>query len=406
LTRSLQLPVLEEPGTIIVYRGFGCAESNRSGTEDIITVEGSVDDLPAYATNATVFLNGWRMQYLHSDHHVAALGTVIKQIRLEGRSLKWRASGVLSDQNFDDGYSWCYHYTVVAWNPANLDLTIDHDDGSCDPSDPGDPFQANHYTAANAKTNAGYTPDPGTTALSFFPSFLRNPGFAGKPVAILPRGFGFAWGGVGEDHHLLQIAYNLHRSEIFVDNNPSILDGRQYRKLRQIIIPPLPEAASQVGSGFVSWETSAIYKDNDLRRDYEFGEIVSGLGGVEVGVVQAPFSILPREDDCGLGGGRFGNKSVLTREYVVENVPYEFAIPMLTGWELNYGCDDEHVQEIGVWIDGWSYDRGMRKLTYKLSSVLRDRDNNPGHFRRHNVSILGLRPAAVGPPIPIRATMQ
>src|SRR3972149_1822237 len=96
-----QIPhVFEEPGTIIVYHGFGCAESNKSGTEDIIKVEGS-QDIPAYATNATVFLNGWHLQYLDSDHHVAGLGTLIRNIRLEGQTLKWEAHGALSDHNFD-----------------------------------------------------------------------------------------------------------------------------------------------------------------------------------------------------------------------------------------------------------------------------------------------------------------
>jgi hypothetical protein len=41
---------------------------------------------------------------------------------------------------------------------------------------------------------------------------------------------------------------------------------------------------------------AAIFKDNDTRRDYDFGEFVSGIGGRDVAVVELPFSILPRED--------------------------------------------------------------------------------------------------------------
>ena len=70
LTSSDRNVVFEEPGTLIVYHGSGCAESKKSGTEDVLKVEQSLD-LPAYATNATVFLNGWRLKYLHDDHHVA-----------------------------------------------------------------------------------------------------------------------------------------------------------------------------------------------------------------------------------------------------------------------------------------------------------------------------------------------
>ena len=368
--------VFEEPGTIIVHHGFACAESKRSGTEVILKVDESLI-LPAYATNATVFLNGWRVKYLGgNDHHVAALGTAIGNIRIEGDILKWQASGVLSDDNFDDEYSWCYNYTVVAWNPSNLNLTVDQKDGICDPRDQS---EANFFTANNSGT---------TTALSSFASFLKNPEFASsKTVAILPRGFGFGWS-CGKDHHLLQIGYDLDHSEIFIEN------GKKYMKRDQVVIPSLPSAASQVDSGFVSWETSTIFKDNSGRRDYVFGEIVSGLSGNDVGIIQPPFSILPKEDVsfCTAVG-----PDLKPEEFVIENVPFEFAIPMLTGWEIGYLCADEHVQEGGIWIDGWGYDRTTRTLRYKLSSILRD-EGDPGYYRRHKVTILGLR--ALGGKIP------
>src|SRR3990172_2933766 len=76
LTDSGQGIVFEDPGTIIAYHGFGCAESNNS---DFIKVEQSLD-IPAYATNATVFLNGWKSKYLHSDHQLRGLGTLIGNI--------------------------------------------------------------------------------------------------------------------------------------------------------------------------------------------------------------------------------------------------------------------------------------------------------------------------------------
>ncbi len=384
LTSSDRNVVFEEQGTIIVYHGFGCAESKKSGKEDVLRVEQSLD-IPSYATNATVFLNGWHLQYLHKDHHVAGLGTLIRNIRLEGQTLKWEAHGALSDHNFDDEYSWCYHYTVVAWNPSNINLTVDHKDG-CDARDPS---QTNFFVAKNEAT---------TTALSSFPTFLQNPDFASsKTVAILPRGFVFTWGdgilgadcGI-DDHHLLQIGYNLDHSEIFIEH------GKKYRKKTEAVTPSLPNSASQVDSGYVSWETSAIFKDNKTRRDYTFGEMVSGLGGSDVGVIQPPFSILPVEDEnfcTGVG------TSPQTEEFVIEKVPFEFAIPMLTGWELAYPCSgDEHVTEAGIWIDEWSYDKNTRILRYKLSSVLRDKDTDPGFNRRHKVTVLGLRAVSGGIP--------
>ncbi len=383
LTSSDRNVVFEEQGTIIVFHGRGCAVSNKSGTEDVLKVEQSLD-LPAYATNATVFLNGWLVRYLDNDHEILGLGTTIGNIRLERNTLKWQAAGVLSDHNFEDAYSWCYNYTVVAWNPSNLNLTVDHKDGSCDPNDSSDPSQANFFNADN---------DEITTALSSFASFLQNPDFASsKTVAILPRGFGFTWKdasiieGCNTDHNLLQIGYNLDHSEIFIEN------GKTYKKKGQDVTPSLPNTASQVDSGFVSWETSAIFKDNDGRREYEFGEMVSGLGGNDVGIIQPPFSILPEEDEffCASVGS-----SPLTEEFIIEKVPFEFAIPMLTSWELSYGScgDDKHVEQLGIGISNWIYDRSTRTLRYKLSSILKDK-GDPDFRSRHKVTILGLRPAA------------
>ncbi len=114
---------------------------------------------------------------------------------------------------------------------------------------------------------------------------------ASKTVAVLPRGFEFDWKDC-VDHHLLQIGYNLDHSEIFIEN------GKKYRKKDQDVTPSLPSTASRVNSGFVSWETSAIFKDNYGRRDYGFGEMVSGLGGNDVGIIQPPFSTVPEEVAC------------------------------------------------------------------------------------------------------------
>ncbi|MEP7273449.1 MAG: CARDB domain-containing protein [Acidobacteriota bacterium] len=335
-------------------------------------------DLPAYATNATVFLNGWRVKYLGTDHHVAGIGTTIENIRMERNTLKWQAAGVLAEEAFDEGYSWCYYYTVVAWNPSNLDLTVDHEGGVC-PS--GDLSQANAFGALNIGT---------TTALSSFPSFLRNPGFAAsKAVAILPRGFGFAFAEACDpvDHHLLQIGYNLDHSEVMIES------GKGYKKSGENVPAPLPGTASQVDSGFVSWETSAIFKDDKRRRDYTFGEIVSGLGGNDVGIIQVPFSILPRDGSSTCAAVGAGPQP---QEFRIEKVPFEFAIPMLTGWELGYLCADEHVKEAGIWIDDWGYDKSTQTLRYTLASTLRDKDDDPIHYRRHKITILGLRPLSGG----------
>ena len=141
-----------------------------------------------------------------------------------------------------------------------------------------------------------------------------------------------------------------------------------------------------------------IFKDDDTRRDYLLGEIVSGLGGSEVGVVQPPFSILPVEDE-GLIGSIVcvgGPDPIVTTEHEIHTVPYKYAIPMLTGWNLSYGCGDGTVEEIGVWIDDWNWDHNNPGiLHYKLSTVL-----TPDHAvdtRRHKITVLGLRPVTLRP---------
>ncbi|MDR4497125.1 MAG: hypothetical protein MRK02_04255 [Candidatus Scalindua sp.] len=256
-------------------------------------------------------------------------------------------------------------------------------------NDSSDPAETNFFDADNERT---------TTALSSFPTFLQNPDFAAsKIVAILPRGFAFNWRGGCEDHHLLQIGYNLDHSEIFIEQ------GKRYKKKFDTVTPTLPNSASQVDSGYVSWETSSIFKDNNTRRDYAFGEIVSGLSGSDVGIIQPPFSILPVEDVGGNTGCIYSNSGILKTEgFAIEKVPYEHAIPMLTGWDLQYECDDEHVKEIGFWIDEIHYDKDPNvqtgTLSYKLFSILKDKNDDPGFNYRHKVTVLGLKAVPGGIP--------
>jgi CARDB len=403
-----QNPAVFQDGTIYVYHGFGCAESKNSKTQDIIKVEQSLP-IPGY-TNATIFLNGWHLKYLHGPHNVAGLGTWIYNIALERGidrtlTLTWEAGGALSDKDFKDAYNWCYYYTILAWNDSNISLAIDHNDGACS-GNPDETRDANYFFADNKGT---------TTALSSFPTFINNSDFtSSKTVAILPRGFGFGWGHLGKnrliyniegDHQLLEIAYNMDHSETFIES------GKKYQKglgdvTRAPALPSLVPSPLQSDSGFVSWETYAIFKDDDTRRDYLFGEIVSGLGGNDAGVIQPPFSILPKEEyegsilDIFTGTGCITSPlTAQTQDFEIKNIPYTYAIPMLTGWELNSDpCNgDERVSEIGVWIDKWSYEKipgAPGKLRYTLSSRLSS--GTEGGYR-HKITVLGLKAEAVGP---------
>lgn len=392
VTDSGRTLIFEDEGKIAVFHGFGCAESNKDGEEDFLRVQESID-LPDYATAATVFLNGWHLEYLKSDHDIRGLGTGIAEIELADRKLNWEAGGVLADRNFDDGYSWCYYYTVIAWNEVLIDALVDYSNSN----DISDIINIINYNAENKNT----------TALKVLPRFVHNTDFMSRePIAVLPRGYGFNWLITSLslpwnwDHNLLQLAYNLDYSETFIQH------GKNYSGSDD---PSLPTAASYVDSGFVSWETKTILKDNNLRRDYAIGEIVSVLGGSDVSILQPPFTILPREDSGNCLS--IGGVGVKTEEYVVENVPFEYAVPMLTGWELTYPCDDENVAEIGVWITEFQYDKPAGEptgtLRYTISSILRDQDGDPGHRFGHRVTILGLKPVVgVGEPTAIILSPQ
>ena len=158
----------------------------------------------------------------------------------------------------------------------------------------------------------------------------------------------------------------------------------------------------------MSWNTYGIYKDNDARRDYRMGELVSGMGGPDVGVIQPPFSILPYDGPGWFSACLGAPAGVQTKDVVIDNVPYAYAIPMLTGWELGYGCEgDHHVREVGIWIDNLHYDRAPNAssgtVRYTVSSVLHD---DSGHWQsyQHKVSILELRPL-VGGGVPVKQTI-
>jgi hypothetical protein len=116
-------------------------------------------------------------------------------------------------------------------------------------------------------------------------------------------------------------------------------------------------------------------------------------------VIQPAFSVLPIEHQY--FGAYQGNAPDPhdNDPSVIENVPYEFAVPMLTGWELRYGGrpSDHHVREVGIWLDEIAYQLPAAApagtLSYKLSSVLRDDDNNAS-VTRHSVTVLGFRKIA------------
>jgi hypothetical protein len=206
------------------------------------------------------------------------------------------------------------------------------------------------------------------------------------------------WDSIPEDspdHHIRQVAYNLDHSEVLVTakKDYNIGFGRMHA--------PIPAGTNVIGSGFVSWNSYAALKDDASRRDYGFGEVVSGMAGTDIGVIQPPFSILP-SDNGSQTCATVGSAGVRTEEVIIRDIPFEHAIPMLTGWNLEYLCRDEHVKNIGIWISRWRYEPPVGgaggTMRYTLSNVLTDKDENPDSFATHKVAILGFRPMSAVKP--------
>jgi hypothetical protein len=185
-----------------------------------------------------------------------------------------------------------------------------------------------------------------------------------------------------DDHHLLQQAFDLGDSVTYVDS---------------------PNQAS------IAWISHTIFKDNSTRRDYVAAELVSILSGQSIAVIQPDFSITPRnQQSC----PNIGTPTLHREQVVVNNVPFDHAIPMLTGWNIGDVCEDHHVKKIGAWIEDWQYAKqpgaATGTLTYTIASYFTD-DGDGGLFGsssigsavpRYKVSILGFNELGFRPILP------
>jgi hypothetical protein len=384
IASTTRAAAFEDPNVVFIEQEKACATSAPESKEPLV-VDGQ-KPLPAYATAGTVFLNGWELRYLSKDHKVAQMETRIFNIRLQGNTLKWGAVGRIRDKNFDDAYEWCYHYVIVAWNQAVIDALAQDDL----------PTTSVAYSAQNANED---------TALVTAAGFKGDLRFIGKAVVTaLPEGFWFDWGGENfqqafpqlddadqEDHSLLQVAYSMGPSTLLIE-----LEKTYDTPFAQ---PLIPTNASRVNDGFVSWESQAIFKDNAAKRKFMFLEKFSALAGNSVAVIHRPFTVRPVEETGAIGCITSKGK-VKTTDHAIENIPFQYAWPVLTGWDLSFDCDDEQVTQIGVWLHDINYAAGV--LRYKVSSILRDKDSDPDFGARYGVSVLGLNSIGSAPPVPLR----
>lgn len=352
---------------LYVYHGSQCAESLKG---DGVLVERKFD-LPTSSytyVDAFVVLNGWRFKFLHDDTQIAGLGVSIEKKEFSGNSVNWTAFGVIGDEDYEEAYEFCYQYTLLA-------MTED--------------FKETIYSYENLGPKKWTNPGNHTAVMSV-PRHMQNSAFKDRDnVEILPRGFGVAWND-RDDDYFLQFAYHLGHSERYIygphkGNNQSFYQPE----------PTLPQYPSSTTTDFAnrdytSWESSVIFKNGDSPDAFILKESVLGLGSNEFSMIDPHFSIQPIQQR----NGTFKNDPE-SEEVVVKNVPYQFAVPVLKGWDLRFEYDDEDVREIGIWVESFDFERGdylaglpTGTLTYKVRYVLKDDDGNES-YRQFGVSILG-----------------
>lgn len=345
-----------------VDHGFRCARSPRAATKAWIGVRlFDSATLPA-GFDGTVFLNGWYLEYGSSDHHVLGLGSVIFNIAQSGNELTWDAGGVLSDHKGDDEFGWCYEYTVVQW-ARRPKLPI----GGLPK-----PYVDVAATHADASGRLVFTDQSMSSsgAIETRPARFSTL----KPRARLFSGFAASY--EGDDHHLLQFGFDL--------GTPKVKRKR------------------------ISWTSDVILKDNS-DRSYRAGQLATVLSGQSVHVWK-PETVLMEEgrpeapgylvNDLQLSPADdanvclFSDVSTRTYQFRVDGVPFTWAVPMLTGWELGVACDDEHVKKIGAWIDDFAWVRNPGDSTgtlhYTVRTILEDKSPDSELIDAMQVEILGI----------------
>jgi hypothetical protein len=86
--------------------------------------------------------------------------------------------------------------------------------------------------------------------------------------------------------------------------------------------------------------------------------------------------------------------------FIVEGVPFDYAVPVLSGWDVGNVCDDTHVKQVGVWMEDFDYVRDPNaptgRMVYTIASVFEDEGNPQQSAERYKIQILGFNSLAEG----------
>lgn len=345
--------VFEDHGKFILIEGSKCVQRN-NGSETAAVLQWI--EMPSYVDSGTVVLNGWDLRYLHSEREVNSMRADITHSKLMKNAgsaiLMFEVQGKLDDQNRTEAYEFCVFYTGFGYHSAWFDATIESDYNGIDAS-----------TLQNNKQGAVAT--------------LENTGNKGTlkgndAIAIMPRGFDFRFDDTfacelrfppckwadRADYRLLQTAYSLSQT-----------------------------GASPNQDGSPHWTTQVIFKDNSVRT-YWAKTRAAQIRGSSVKLRPDFLALNPRSANTG-NCRKNANGVVRTQTFHINDLPYDYVVPMLTGWDLSYECEHQHIQRVGIWIHDMRFDPNSGSLEYKVSSILRDQDGAPGFNAAHRITVLG-----------------
>jgi len=346
--------VFEDEGKFILIEGSKCIQHD-SGEEAATVLQWI--ELPSYVDSGTVVLNGWDLRFLHGDREVNSMLADIthsKVIKSEGSTfLVFEAQGKLSDQDRKDAYEFCVFYSGFGYRSVFFDATITDDYNGVEVSTLQDKNQGALATLENAGSR-------GT---------LKG----NAAMAIIPRGFDFQFDDAFEcewrfppckwgdrvDYRLLQAAYSLSQSSTF----PS-LDGSPH------------------------WTVQTLFKDNNART-YRIKARAAMIRGSSVKLRTDFLALNSRAGKTGICR-KDVDGVVRTQTFRIRDLPFDYAIPLLTGWDLSYECEQQQVQRAGIWLHDIHFDPNSSSLEYKVSSILRDKDGAPSFSAAQRITVLGL----------------
>lgn len=342
--------VYEDVDKFILIEGSKCIQHHNG--MDAATILHWIE-MPNYVNSGTVVLNGWDLRYLQKDREINSMRADIthsKLVRNAGSTLlMFEAQGLLEDQDRNDAYEFCVFYTAFGYRSSWFDATIEGDYNGIDAS----VLQNKNLGAVATLENIGSK------------GMLK----VNDAIAIMPRGFDFQFADTFEcefrllpckwadrtDYRLLQVAYSL--SQANVSDNPY-------------------------------WVTQTIFKENDPRiyRVKTRAALIRG-SSVKLRPDFLPLNPRPRNtSDCRKNTG--GN--IRTQTFRINDLLYDYAVPMLTGWDLSYECGHQRVQRAGIWIHDIHFYPHSRSMEYKVSSILNNQDGTPSFNSSHRVTVMGL----------------